>query len=265
MSRSLRAVKQVFLDMDGTIYHGSRLYPTTIPFLEFLKANNIGYRFLSNNSSFSTPEYVAKLAKLGITATEDEFYLSTDYAIDYIKEFLPGVKKLYVMGMKSIFPAFEAAGFEVVEDDPDAVVVAFDRTLTYEKLCRTAYYMKKGLPALATHPDVFCPTDQETFLVDCGAFIACLETATKCKLKVLGKPDPGLLRAAAARCGVTPAETLMCGDRLSTDIRLGINAGSLTCQVAGPGADTTAVPGVVPDMVVQDLGELQKMWENVLK
>ena len=33
----LSAVKAVFLDMDGTIYHGSKLYPTTLPFLEFLK------------------------------------------------------------------------------------------------------------------------------------------------------------------------------------------------------------------------------------
>ena len=30
-------LRQVFLDMDGTIYLGSRLFPTTIPFLEYLK------------------------------------------------------------------------------------------------------------------------------------------------------------------------------------------------------------------------------------
>ena len=37
----LSAVKAVFLDMDGTIYHGSKLYPTTLPFLNFLKKHNI--------------------------------------------------------------------------------------------------------------------------------------------------------------------------------------------------------------------------------
>ena len=71
MAGELKKIKPVFLDMDGTIYHGGRLYPTTIPFLNFLKSNGIGYRFLSNNSSFSTAEYVKKLEKLGITATED--------------------------------------------------------------------------------------------------------------------------------------------------------------------------------------------------
>lgn len=265
MGADLSRVKQVFLDMDGTIYHGGKLYPTTIPFLKFLKSRGIGYKFLSNNSSFSTTEYVAKLGRLGIEADADEFYISTDYAIDYLKEFHPGVKRLFILGMETIFPAFEAAGFQVVDDDPDAVVVAFDRNLCYERLCRAAYFIKKGLPAFATHPDVFCPTDQETFLVDCGAFIACLETATCCKITVLGKPDPGFLRAAAARCGVTPEETLMAGDRLSTDIRLGINAGAVTCRITGPGADLTPVPGVVADYSVDDLGELQKIWEAAVK
>ena len=263
MEKRLAQVRQVFLDMDGTIYHGSRLYPTTIPFLNFLKSRGIGYKFLSNNSSFSTAEYVTKLAKLGITASADEFYISTDYCIDYIKANHPEVKKLFIMGMESIFPAFESAGFSVTYDAPDAVIVAFDRTLTYEKLCKTAYFIKQGVPAFATHPDVFCPTDQPTFLVDCGAFIACLETATRCKITVLGKPDPGFLRAAAARCGVAPEQTLMAGDRLSTDIRLGINAGSVTCRVAGPGADLTPCEGVNPDVTVNDLGELQAIWEKL--
>ena len=263
MKERLKKVRQVFLDMDGTIYHGSRLYPTTIPFLNFLKSRNIGYKFLSNNSSFSTPEYVAKLGKLGISATPDEFYISTDYCIDYIKANFPAVKRLFIMGMSTIFPAFESAGFTVTEDAPDAVIVAFDRTLTYEKLCKTAYFIKQGIPAFATHPDVFCPTDQPTFLVDCGAFTACLEKATGVRITVLGKPDPGFLRAAAARCGVTPDETLMAGDRLSTDIRLGLNAGSLTCRLVGPGADLTACEGVEPDIVVNDLGELQAVWEEL--
>ena len=74
MEQRLKNVRQVFLDMDGTIYHGSRLYPTTIPFLNFLKSRGIGYKFLSNNSSFSTAEYVSKLGRLGIDAAADEFY-----------------------------------------------------------------------------------------------------------------------------------------------------------------------------------------------
>ena len=80
---NFETIRHVFLDMDGTIYHGSTLYPTTVPFLEFLKRRGVGYTFLTNNSSFSTEEYVAKLAGMGIPAAGRNFYTSTDYAIDY--------------------------------------------------------------------------------------------------------------------------------------------------------------------------------------
>ena len=261
MDKRLAPIKQVFLDMDGTIYHGSKLYPTTLPFLSFLKSRKIRYAFLSNNSSRNTQEYVAKMAKLGIETTPDEFYISTDYTIDRLKEiFSPGAK-IFILGVKSIFPAFEEAGFEITDTNPDAVVIAFDTTLDYTKLCRAAYFIDHGIPAFATHPDRFCPTDEETFLVDCGAITAALETATGKKLTVFGKPDPGLLRSAAKRYGVGINEVLMAGDRLATDILVGINAGALTCRVNGPGADTTPFENVEADIVVNDLGELQKLWE----
>lgn len=259
----LNKIRQVFLDMDGTIYHGSMLFPTTIPFLNFLKERGIGYTFLSNNSSFSTDEYIAKLTNMGIEASEKEFYISTDYTIDYLKRNHPELRKIYLMGMECIFPAFEKAGFSLTDTDPEAVVVAFDRSLTYEKLCKAAWFMKQGLPAFATHPDVFCPTNQDTWLPDCGSFIACLETATGKKLKVLGKPDPGMLIEGAARSGIPVENSLMVGDRLHTDIAVGRNAGALTAWITPEPAIRPECPShLAPHYRVRDLGELQKIWEK---
>lgn len=259
----LNQVRQVFLDMDGTIYHGTDLFPTTIPFLNFLKEKGIKYTFLSNNSSFSTAEYIAKLKNMGIEAAENEFYISTDYAIDYLKRNHPELRKLYLMGMECIFPAFEKAGFTLTDNAPDAVVVAFDRTLTYEKLCKAAWFMKQDLPAFATHPDVFCPTNQQTWLPDCGAFIACLETATGKKLKVLGKPDPGILVEGAARNGIPVTSALMVGDRLHTDIAVGRNAGALTAWITpDPACEPNCPAHLAPHFKVRDLGELQTLWET---
>ena len=34
---TLRNIRHVVMDMDGTIYHGNQLFPTTIPFLDRLK------------------------------------------------------------------------------------------------------------------------------------------------------------------------------------------------------------------------------------
>lgn len=263
MKTPLTGVRHVFFDMDGTIYHGSVLFPTTIPFLNFLKERQIGYTFLSNNSSHGHSEYIKRLANFGIASEESNFYISTDYAIDYLKHYHPEIKRIHTLAMECMDRMFEDAGFIIDPDDPQMVIVGFDMQLNYENLCRTAWHLRRGIPGIATHPDVFCPTDKATWLVDCGAITACLEKATNTKIKVLGKPDPGMLHEAAGRIGIPVTETLMIGDRLATDIALGMNAGALTCHIVTPGADLIVPEGIVPDFAVANLGELQQIWSDM--
>ena len=258
----LQKIQRVCLDMDGTIYRGSRLFPTTLPFLDFLTERKIGYTFLSNNSSYSIPEYVEKLRRMGLDAERSDFYTSTEYTIDHLRRSCPAVHRIHLLAMESIRRTFEEAGFDLDERNPQAVVIAFDRTLTYEKLCRTAYFLHRGIPGFATHPDVYCPTDRETWLIDCGAITRALEISTNTRINILGKPDPGMLREAAKRYGVDPRQCLMAGDRLATDISLGIHAGAVTCHILSPGADLVPPEGIVPDYRVRDLGELQTIWTN---
>ena len=256
-------IRQVFLDMDGTIYRGTTLFDCTLPFLEFLRTRNIGYAFLSNNSSISTGMYIEKLRKMGIDAAAENFYTSTHYAIDYLKEKLPQAEKIYLLAVPEVKAEFEAAGFKMEEKDPDAFVLAFDKTLTYEKMCKGAYFMRQGLPSIATHPDVFCPTDKDEWLVDCGAMIAAFETSTGVKMKVLGKPDPGLLIHAAQRRNISDmTQCLMIGDRLSTDVAVGINSGSIACHIVDPASEINPVRNITPHFAVKDLAELQKIWQN---
>ena len=68
---------------------------------------------------------------------------------------------------------------------------------------------------------------------------------------------------AAARRGVGTGECLMAGDRLATDIALGVNAGALTCHILAPGADLVVPEGIRPDYQVNNLGELKRIWEHV--
>lgn len=257
----LSRVQAVFLDMDGTIYHGGSLYPTTLPFLSFLKQRNVSYAFCSNNSSYGKEEYVARLQKYGIAATTDNFYTSTDFLVDTLKLEHPQWNRLFLLGVPAMRAELEQAGYQIVDDSPDAVVVSFDKTLTYRRLCQAAWHLHNGVPGFSTHPDVFCPTDQPTRLVDCGAISRCVELAAGVQLVQLGKPHRDFLRRAAARFGVAPRNALMIGDRLATDIAAGVNAGTLTCHIIGPGADLSSKADVSPDFTCNDLGELQALWE----
>ena len=227
----LRKIRHVALDMDGTIYMGMTLFPYTKSFLAQLRELGITYSFLTNNPSTSIPDYLKKLQGMGIEATEEEMYTTALATIDYIKRNYPDARRLFLLGTPSMISEFEKAGFESLADSaeerPDVVVVAFDKTLEYNRLCRAAWWVAEGLPYIATNPDRVCPTDQPTVLVDCGSICKCIEHATSRQPDiVLGKPDPNMLSGVRDRYGVEAEEVAMVGDRIYTDVQMAFNAGA---------------------------------------
>ena len=260
----LGAVRHVVLDLDGTLYRGSRLFDATLPFLAKLRAWNIGCTFLTNNTSRSKMDYIEKLRGFGIDASESQIYTPADSTIAYLRRHLPAARAIAVLGTPSLCRQFEEAGFRITWDAPQAVVVGFDMTLTYERLCRAAYWICQGLPFIATHPDLVCPTDEPTVLVDCGAICACLTAATGRSPLVLGKPDPSILLDLCTRHGVAPRQLAMVGDRIYTDMAMARKAGSLAVLVLSGEATTedAAALSEPPDIIVADVGELGRRMEE---
>ena len=187
MQKRLKKIRHVAMDMDGTIYQGGKLFPETIPFLELLNELNISYSFLTNNSSISASDYITKLKKMGIRIIPEQIITSTINTVSYLKTNHSDFKRLYVLGTESLCSELKEYGFEIVEENPDVVISAFDTGLVYKRLCRAAYWIKQGCLWISTHPDVECPTDLNTVLVDCGAVTACLESVCGCRAVVLGK------------------------------------------------------------------------------
>lgn len=283
MREKLSRIKHLALDMDGTIYMGSTLFPYTLKFLSDMKAAGIGYSFLTNNPSRSVADYLKKLEGLGIQAGEDNMYTTSLAAIDYIKTHYPSAKRLFMLGTPSMVSQFEKAGFEACADDPDDVpdvlVVAFDMTLEYSRLCRAAWWASQGVPYVATNPDRVCPTDQRTVLVDCGSLCKCIEHATGRRPDItLGKPDPNMLKGILDRHGLQPDEIAMVGDRIYTDTAMAHNAGAFgvlvlsgettleTAEAVAEDVRTNPAPEFFPpDLICRDikeLGELLLMTRN---
>jgi NagD protein len=263
--------------MDGTIYMGSTLFPFTTKFLADMSEAGIGYSFLTNNPSRSVADYLKKLAGLGIEADESNMYTTSLAAIDYIKAHYPHAKRLFLLGTPSMISQFEKAGFESCADDPadvpDVLVVAFDMTLEYSRLCRAAWWASQNIPYIATNPDRVCPTDQRNVLVDCGSMCKCIEHATGRTPDItLGKPDPNMLKGILDRHGLKPEEVAMVGDRIYTDTAMAHNAGAFgvlvlsgetTIEVADAVAEdarTNPAPEFFPpDLICRDIKELGEL------
>ena len=264
--RRLSRIRHIALDMDGTIYLGNKLFPYTPGFLATLRELGIGYSFLTNNPTRSIADYLRKLAGMGIEATEDNMYTTSLAAIDYIRKTWPQARRLFMLGTPSMVSQFEKAGFEQTSDDPDDVpdvlVVAFDTTLVYPRLCRAAWWASQGVPYVATNPDRVCPTEHRTVLVDCGSIQKCIEHATGRKADiVLGKPDPTMLYGIMDKHGLAPDELAMVGDRVYPDTLSAHNAGALGVLVLS--GETTLEMAreapVPPDLIVENVQELGEL------
>lgn len=266
LTQRLREVRHVALDMDGTIYRGGTLFPWTNPFLALLAELGISYSFLTNNSSKSSQDYLKHLARLGLHATAEQLFTSTQATVQYLRDAYPSARRLFVLGTVSMRAELTADGYVMTEDsaadEPDAVVLGFDLELAYPRLCRAAWWVKQGKPYLASHPDLVCPTDAPTVLVDCGSIMAAIQAATGREPDaVLGKPDPRMLRGLLQRHALHPGQLAMVGDRLYTDMEMARRAGALGALVLSGEAtvEDAARSEPAPDLVVQDLAELGQL------
>jgi len=255
LSKRLKSIRHVVLDMDGTIYLGGKLFPTTIPFLDRLAAGHIGWTFLTNNSSVGVDDYLVKLRRMGIAVADNQILTSTHSVISYIRSRCPEIKKLFVFGTDSFRSELEKAGFVITFGEPDAVIAGFHTEFEYRELCKTAYWIRQGKPWFASHPDLECPTDAPMVMVDCGAVTECLKVVTGRKPdKVLGKPSREMLDMIIEKHGLRQQEILVVGDRYNTDMELARNSGTSAVMISATPESIKSDDTIV--CAVRDLGEL---------
>ena len=253
---SLADIRLFLLDMDGTVYLGSRLLPGSLDFLRYLGETGRDHLFLTNNSSRNAQYYAQKLTKLGWPAQPGEILTSGEATALYLGGLKPAAR-IYLLGTPDLETEFAAHGFVLTDENPDYVVLGFDMTLTYDKLVRACDLVRGGVPFIATHPDLNCPTETG-YIPDCGAMTALITASTGVTPKVIGKPNREIIDAMFRKKPVRRDQVAMVGDRLYTDIVMGHNAGVTSVLVLSgeaKEADISAAP-VKPDHVAGGLGAL---------
>ena len=257
-------------DLDGTVYLGDALLPTAGETITYLR--DVGKRtvFLSNNPTHTRYDYAAKLTRLRLPTPAEDIINSSVVMVDFLRRHLPQAR-LFVIGEEPLQAELRAAGFELTEEVSriDAVIASFDRTFVYRKLQIAFDAIRAGSRFFATNADRYCPVPGGGE-PDAAAIIAAIEACTNTKIEaVVGKPSTHMAEAIlnlldlpadpfGTPFGRRASGCIMIGDRLETDVQMGLNSGiaaALTLTGATRLAELAASP-IRPTYVIHQLSDL---------
>ncbi len=244
--------KYFLLDMDGVLIRGKEPIKTSIEAVNRIKKAGYNVVVLTNNAIHSEKNLAKKLQEMGYNIVHDEVFSSISALREYIRE-------------NPFNTAFPVASFGVIEalvesgvspfdsEDVDAVVVSFDKYVTYSKLERATKAILKGAKFIATNPDPSIVTEDGLARPGAGAIVGSIEIATGVKPIILGKPSGWMIQLASHHYGFSVDEAVMVGDRISTDIMAAENAGANAVLVLTGATKKEEIPKDFKYPVYKDL------------
>jgi glycerol 3-phosphatase-2 len=204
------------LDLDGVLYRADHPVEHAAAAVERLRERGRSVVFMTNNSSRTPSQVADRLLSVGVRASADEVVSSAIVTAELLHE--RGLADAFVIGEDGVLEALDRAGIRV--DGPDArsaeaVVVGWDRGITYDKLRTAALLVERGAVLIATNADPSYPAPDGLW-PGAGALLAAVVATTGVEPLVVGKPHAPLFQAACRRAG--GERPLVVGDRLDTDI-----------------------------------------------
>ncbi len=228
-----------FVDLDGVVYVGDEALPGAVETIAKLRADGKRVLFLTNDPRHARRDYVAKLERLGIPATEDDVLTSGAATAVYLSRHqeIEG-RTAYVIGTDALKDEMRAVGLYVLEGEPgrdaDFVIVGGHGGFDYQELRIASQAVHRGARLYACNRDATFPMPDGPWPA-VGAILAAVETATGTKAIAVGKPEPAMFEAAREIIG--PVDRIaMIGDTSASDIEGGRRAGLTTILVDRPGA-----------------------------
>ena len=251
-------MKGILFDLDGVFYIEQQLIPGGIECLDWLREQGIPYRFVTNNTTLSRKNLVAKLKGLGLPVTEHDI-ISANYA---------GVLLVEQRNFKScrlvLRPEAQLDYPPNCLEHPDAIVIGdIGNRWDYDLLNVLMYQVLDGAEIIALHKGRY-HEGSSGLILDSGAFVAALEHATGKQAIVVGKPTQTFFELASQSFCCNPDELVMVGDDIINDIKGAQKMGMHAVLVQTGKYRKALVDGssVVPDGCISSIQELPKYLHN---
>ena len=221
--------KTYLIDMDGVLVHGQRVIPGAVEFIQRLQNGGHKYLVLTNNPRFTQVDLQHRLQSIGIEIGTEHIYSSALATAAFVQQQQPN-GSAYVIGDTGLYQALADVGYTLTDYNPDYVILGETDTYPYDKIARATRLIQQGVPFLATNPDPNGPSE-DGIVPACGAVAAMVETATGYSPYFVGKPNPLMMRSALRYLDEHSENAVMIGDRMDTDIKIGLESGLETILV----------------------------------
>ena len=221
--------KHYIMDMDGVIVRGTQPVPGAAEFIGRLRERELRFLILTNNSIYTPRDLANRLRYIGIDVPDDRVYTSGIATARYLHSQRPS-GTAYVVGEAGLTTALHDVGYILTEHDPEYVVIGETATYSFERITKAIRLINAGARFIATNPDPAGP-GEGGIVPATGAVAALIERATGRSPYYVGKPNPLMLRTALRVIDAHSEDTVMIGDRMDTDIVMGIESGLETVLV----------------------------------
>jgi len=295
------SIRLVAVDLDGVVWLSGTILPGAALALSAVVRRGLDLRYVTNNSTAHREDVSERLAAAGLPAGAGRVFTSGYVTGQWLRQRLPAGALVLVVGEAGLMRELTEAGLVPVRaGEPgappaappaaaktapgalapslpaappatpyQAVVVGMDRNFTFRALAQAQAAILAGALFVATNPDPTFPTPNG-LLPGAGSVVAAVATASQREPVYMGKPGLGLAEILAKVTGVPAGQTLFIGDRMSTDIGMGIRAGMVTALVltgiTSPAelAKLQASGGPnLPDHVLNTLADLPPLLDSL--
>jgi NagD protein len=224
-----REIRSWLMDMDGVLVREEQPIPGADRFLARLRELGTPFLLLTNNSTYTRRDLVARLAAAGLEVPEEAIWTSALATARFLEDQRPE-GSAFVIGEAGLTTALHDAGYTLTDRDPDYVVLGETRTYSFERITRAIRLIADGARFIATNPDPTGPSNEGPVPAT-GSVAALISRATGVEPYCVGKPNPLMMRSALNAIDAHSETAAMIGDRMDTDVVSGLEAGMETILV----------------------------------
>lgn len=255
----------LLIDLDGVIYQGECLIPGAADAIEWINAQNIRYRYVTNTTSRSRLKIKQRLERFGIEVRLEDLFTPIIAARQWLDYHHMNNAALFVPNdALSDFNGTGQSGF-TMESGVDAVVIGdLGNEWDYSILNRAfQLLMQEPRPALVGLGLTRYWRAPDGLRLDVAPFIKALEYAASCDSIIIGKPAFDFFELALKSFEEYPQTTFMIGDDILSDIEAAQNAGLNAILVkTGKFRDQDLLTGIKPDVILESFADIPDWWRH---